>query len=55
MHLIFGLFVVAAIIYFAFVRNPNDSTEIAVKKIARLAVALAIVLGVLLYFIITRN
>lgn len=47
MHFLLGLFIVAAIVYFAFVRNENDTPEQAMTKIARVAVFFALVLGVL--------
>jgi hypothetical protein len=49
MHIIIGLFIVSAIIYFAFIRNSDDSTELAVRKIARLAVVIAVIIGVLIF------
>jgi hypothetical protein len=42
MPLLIALLIVAAIIYFTFVRNPNDTDEQATKKIAQMALICAI-------------
>lgn len=48
MHFLIGLVIFSGIIYFAFVRNPDDTTEQALKKIARLVIFTVVILGILL-------
>lgn len=48
MHFIFGLFVVGGIIYFAFMRDSEDTTEEAIGKIAKVVVGLFIAIVILI-------
>lgn len=52
MHFLIGLVAVAAVIYFAFVRNPDDTAEQAIVKIARVVMFFLVIIAILVILLL---